>query len=90
MDFAWIQRWTQLWEFKTDAAHHVVNYGVTLTAGTFSLIEIISLLTLAEASKLETIRGTKKGIALLIRGIDFFFKIIIRLEFATKLMKTVY
>ncbi len=38
-------------EFTTyDGAHNVVNHGVRLAAGTFTLIETISLLRLAEVN----------------------------------------
>jgi hypothetical protein len=35
-------------EFTTDAAHNVVNHGVRLTAGTFTLFEILFLLRLSD------------------------------------------
>jgi hypothetical protein len=44
-DIPWIQRWTRYWQIHDPRryAPNVVNHGVRLIAGTFSLIEIISL-----------------------------------------------
>jgi hypothetical protein len=60
-DIPWIQRWTRYWRIHGPRryAANVVNLGVRLTAGTFTLIEIISL-RLAEVNKNRSEQGLPK------------------------------